>query len=131
MENPKTTIRREQGNFDVNAFDAQALGQSAALLKDEFPIAVEEYLEDAAGYIRDIQAGLEDGDAEKAARGSHPLKSNSKSFGLTAVSHIAETINKKTREGQMDGVEDLLSQLQEAFVQAEKKLREAVKRTGY
>lgn len=127
----ESPTQNAQTKFDLDAFDLQMLEQSAALLKDELAIAVDEYLEDAAAYIRDIRAGLESGDAEKAARGSHPLKSNSKGFGLTAVSQIAEAINEKTRAGQLDGVESLLPQLQEAFHRAEKKLHEFIKRAGY
>ena len=120
-----------QTGFDLDAFDMQALEQSIALLKNEIAIAVDEYLEDAAAYIRDIREGVESGDAEKAACGSHPLKSNSKGFGLTAVSQLAEAINTKTRNGDLNGVADLLGQLQEAFKRAEKKLRETIKNTGY
>lgn len=117
--------------FDLNAFDEQALEQSAALFKDELAIAVDEYLEDAAAYIRDICAGLENDDAEMAARGSHPLKSNSKGFGLKAVSEIAESINKQARAGDLETVRSLLPKLQEAFHRAEKKLRETIRRAGY
>ncbi len=117
--------------FDLNAFDLQTLEQAADLLKDDLEVAVDEYLEDAAAYIRDIEDGLKNGDTDQAARGSHTLKSNSKSFGLTSVSLIAEMINKKTRVDQTDGVETLLPLLQSAFHRAEKKLREYIKRTRY
>jgi CheY-like chemotaxis protein len=117
--------------FDLDAFDCETLAQSAALLKDEMVIAVDEYLEDAAAYIRDIRDGLAENDAEKAARGSHPLKSNSKNFGLSAVAQIAEAINNEARKGNLSPVESLLPQLQEAFSRAENKLREEIKRNGY
>lgn len=130
---PANTMRDEsKKDFDLDAFDLQALEQSATLLKEELAIAVDEYLEDAAAYIRDIKDGLDNGDAEKAARGSHPLKSNSKGFGLTTVSQIAEAINKQTRDGgNLEGVESLLAQLQEAFKRAEKKLRDTIRNAGY
>lgn len=118
-------------DFDLEAFDIQTLEQSADLLKEEFPIAVEEYLEDASAYIRDIGEGLEKNDAEKAARGSHPLKSNSKSFGLIAVSEIAEAINRDARKGKLESTKTLLPQLEEAFNRAEKKLRETMGYAGY
>ncbi len=119
---PKPKERNQLDHFDL-----QALEQCVSLLKNEFPIAVDEYLEDAAAYIRDIKDGLKNGNAEKAARGSHPLKSNSKGFGLMAVSQLAEAINTITRAGSLDGVEALLSQLEDAFSLAEKKLRETIK----
>lgn len=120
----------------LDSFDAQALEQSAALLKDDLLIAVEEYLEDAAAYIRDIREGLEDGNAEKVARGSHPLKSNSKGFGLMAVSRIAESINAlaekaKRKEGTLESAGFMLPSLQEAFYKAEKHLRDMLRKRGF
>lgn len=129
-EEGNTDTHRER-HFDLEAFDMQTLEQAAALLKNELPIAIEEYLEDAAAYIQDIREGVENGDAEKAAHGSHPLKSNSKSFGLIAVSQIAEAINEISRKGSLDGVESYLAQLQDAFNNAEKKLQQAVKSAGF
>lgn len=127
---PPVQSHKEE-KFDLDAIDIQALEQTAALLKDELAVAVEEYLEDAAGYIRNIQEGLESGNPEKAARGSHPLKSNSKGFGLTAVSQISEAINNNAREGDIENLESLLVQLQDAFVRAEQKLQEIVKDTRH
>lgn len=117
--------------FDVEAFDVKALEEVANLLKDELPIAIDEYLEDAASYIRDIQQGLDEKNADMAARGSHPLKSNSKGFGLITVSQIAEAINTHARNGDIDPLSTLVPQLKNAFHTAEKKLHESVKRMGY
>lgn len=118
-------------SFDLEAFDLEALEHSAMLLKDELSVAVEEYLEDAAAYIRDIGDGLVNRDAEKAARCSHPLKSNSKGFGLDAVSEIAEAINVLARSGDLDSVATLLPRLQDAFRRGESTLRAAIKAAGY
>lgn len=118
------------GSADINpdALDMSTLEQTAALLKGEFAIAVDEYLEDTAAYIRNIVEGFEAGDAEKVARASHPLKSNSKGFGLTAVSQIAEAINDRARHGDLEASAPLAPQLQEAFRRAEKILRAMVRR---
>lgn len=119
------------GGFDLDAFDVQSLEHAAALLKSDLAIAVDEYFEDAAAYIREIRDGLDQKDAGKAARASHPLKSNSKGFGLAAVSRLSEAINTGARAGDLAVVERLLPQLQDAFRRAEKKLRDHIKRAGY
>lgn len=116
---------------DPKLIDFQILEQSASLLKGEFAIAIDEYLEDAAAYIRDIKEGLENNDPLQVARGSHPLKSNSRSFGLMAVSDLAETINRSSREGQLEPIKSMLPLLQRAFQHAEDVLRKFVKRAGY
>lgn len=132
---PESKEQEEQvtTEFDLEAFDVHALEQTASFLKQELEIAIEEYLEDAAAYIRDIKEGLENGDAEKVARGSHPLKSNSRGFGLTAVSQIAETINTRARkvlsgEEVLEPIKSLLPLLQQAFYNSEKWLVKMVKK---
>ncbi|MDB2683204.1 response regulator [Alphaproteobacteria bacterium] len=111
-------------DFDLEAFDEQIFEQSAKLLKDELEIAIEEYLEDAAAYIRDIEAGVEESDPDKAQRGSHPLKSNSKGFGLIAVAEIAEAIHTACMN-----TEDKDEALQKtaAFAIGKKNLKHALK----
>jgi len=117
--------------YDLNAFDIQAVERTASLLKDEIHIAVDEYLEDAAAYIQDIQKGMDENDAEKVARASHPLKSNSLGFGLTAVSELAAKINKSAEEGNLDSIRELPDLLKQTFHRAEKKLKETIKNAGY
>lgn len=117
--------------IDLEEFDVHTLEQSAALLKDDLGLAVSEYLEDAAFYVRSIREGMESFDAEKVARASHTLKSNSKNFGLTAVSQISEIINNEARGGELYKVEELCAQLQQAFVLAERKLHDFIKNNGY
>lgn len=124
---PDDDIKQTDFIFDMNAFDNQTLEQTAALLKSDFGIAVEEYLEDAAAYIADITQGIQSGDADKAARGSHPLKSNSKGFGLTTLSDVAESINKEARNGNIEMLGILLPYLHEAFRKSEEKLNDTLK----
>ena len=121
-EEKKQAVRK----FILDDFDMQALLQSQSLLKSEFEIAIDEYLEDAAAYIKDIEAGIENNSLEATARGSHPLKSNSKGFGLRAVSQIAQEINEQSRAGDFDAVKMLYPQLREAFRIGEKRLRGVV-----
>ena len=78
---------------NLDSFDDEAFTQTRTLLKSELGEAIEEYLEDAWAYIRDIEDGIRTQNFEKVARGSHPLKSNSKGFGLSAVCDIAEALN--------------------------------------
>lgn len=117
--------------IDLDAFDGEALRQAALLLRDELSTAIDEYLQDAAAYIRDVRTGMEARDADKVARASHPLKSNSKSFGLVAVATLAEAINTLARKGSLDEVAPLVPRLQGAFTRAEKMLKDAVQHGAY
>lgn len=117
--------------FDTNAFDYNILEQTIYLLKNEFEIAVDEYLEDAAAYIKEIRQGVIDKNPAKVAKASHPLKSNSEGFGLKAVAQIAREINAKSRAGQTEGLDVLSSQLLEAFYKGEKILRQEIQNRFY
>ncbi len=130
-EEPKGT-KSVGKNYDLEMFDHYALNQAASILKEEFAIAVDEYLSDAASYIRAIRKGLEDEDFRAMEKASHPLKSNSKSFGLTSVSEVAESINIITRDAvktkaKLLSLMPLVPMLEEAFKTAEGRLRMAVK----
>lgn len=115
-----------QKNIDIEAFDHEMLMQSASFLKDDFAIAVEEYLEDATSYIAIMRDGFKTDNPKMVARGSHPLKSNSVSFGLIAVSQLAEIINKEAREECLKPLaHEMFPLLQKAFDYAKVKLRDA------
>ena len=118
-------------HHDLDAFDEDALAQTVELLKDEFGIMIEEYLEDAAAYIAEIEAGYESNDAQKVAGASHPLKSNSRGLGLVAVADIAEAMNTAARNDDLEVSAVLASQLRDAFMRAEKRLRNLIQRNGY
>ncbi len=107
--------------YPLNEFDEHSYQQTEDLLKHEIDIAIEEFLEDAEKYINSIREGLRNQDVQKAAQASHPLKSNSKSFGLLSVAHLAEAINaicERTENAQVaiktSGM--LLPKLEDAFL---------------
>lgn len=116
----------------LDEFDEVLFAQASRLLKEDLLIALDEYFEDAAAYIGEIENGVETGDIEKVLRGSHPLKSNSKSFGLLSVSRFATDINEECeRRGEekdvLSHVSDLLPLLKESFAIGEKKIKGALR----
>lgn len=124
-------MEKKADDASIEAYDFDVLEQTIFLLKDEFEIAVDEYLEDAAAYIKEIRQGIISNNSEKTAKASHPLKSNSEGFGLKAVAQLAREINSKSRNGQMDGLDILSERLQEVFYQGEKMLRQEIQKRIY
>jgi CheY-like chemotaxis protein len=127
-EEKRTSVIPSPANFNLDEFNMGILKETKALLKGSFVETVNEYLEDATAYIAGISQGLAENDKTKVAKSSHPLKSNSKGFGLMAVAALAETINLAALKaiesgGTLDSAHNLLPQLLEAFERAEKKLR--------
>lgn len=129
---PIPSKNTKQKPVDLKEFDEEIFEQTKALLKEELEIAIEEYLEDAVAYIRDIEAGIKKQIFTDIARGSHPLKSNSKGFGLLAVSTLAEKINMLAEQGAqtnqtMHHIKLLFQQLKKAFDYGEKRLQQELK----
>lgn len=116
-------------SINLDDFDNDSLEEIASLLKDELSVAIDEYLEDAAAYIHDIKQGFDNNDLDQIAKASHPLKSNSKSFGLIAVSQLAESINDLARQKEdRTEFQPLLPQLEDAFKRAKTKLNHFINR---
>ncbi len=115
------------------SFDEDIFYQTSSLLKDELAIAIDEYLEDAVSYIRGIEQGISDENISIIARNSHTLKSNSKNFGLMAVSHAASNINnlcEQTLEKKylLKHAQKGLSDLKQSFSEGEIWLKKLLKK---
>lgn len=128
-DSPLLDLSTNMNNFDLDLFEESVFEHTANLLKDELEIAIDEFCEDAIAYIRKIETGLKEQELEKIARGSHPLKSNSRGFGLLSVSQIAESINYlaehcEPTESSFEELLDLTLQLKEAFWIGEKRIRQ-------
>jgi CheY-like chemotaxis protein len=130
MQNTDSEMRIK--NYDYDAFDHEIFEQTALLLKDELEIAIQEYLEDTVSYMRQIEGGIHSNNMADIALGSHPLKSNSKGFGLSAVAEIADAINISCEQAENHDKaikisRVLFSRLQKAFSIGEKSLVQATK----
>ncbi len=128
---PQPSTHPMPANFNLDEFNMAILKDTKTLLKNNFAETVQEYLEDAATYTNRISEGLSEANAEKIAKASHPLKSNSKGFGLMAVAGLAEAINLAGLKamdggGTLEPVASLLPQLQDALERASKKLRSQI-----
>jgi len=127
---PQTTPSPCDINTEFQIFDHDSFQETADLLRDDIGIAVEEFLQDASAYIADIHNGIQSQTREQVVRSSHTLKSNSKSFGFTAVAQISEMINDIMRHDGSDAnfktAMILSDSLQKAFYIAEQKLKDTI-----
>lgn len=118
-------------SFNPDLFDTKIFQEARDILKGGFLETIEDYLEDAASYIREIKLGVENHDYQKIRAGSHPLKSNSKGLGLISVSKIAEAINQLAQESAantpFNAFLPLVKNLDTAFEKAEKRIKEIIK----
>lgn len=127
----ESNIKIIRQSYDTDQFDIKLFSEARDILKDGFVETIEDYLEDAASYIREIKNGINTKDYQKIRSGSHPLKSNSKGLGLVSVSKIAEAINHLAQENSVNApFEDfipLVESLEVAFEKAEKRMKDIIK----
>lgn len=122
------SLNDDRTTSNIDAVDINALREAQLILGETFQIAIEEYLEDAAAYIRDSKEGCDHKDWNKIERGTHPLKSNSKSFGLMGLAEAAQSLHDLARQNNKNEdafahAHQLLDWLQQAFKRGEKHLR--------
>jgi two-component system, sensor histidine kinase and response regulator len=118
---------QDRVDYSIDEFDDMAFRQAASILKDDIAIAIEEYLEDARSYLTSIQKGISSGDIKKIEKASHPLKSSSRSFGLSSVSCVAERINMLSRHSSdpqkdLKDISRLYQTLEKSYAAAEARL---------
>lgn len=84
------------------------LGNDEDLLRD----LARFYVEDAIQQLDELEFGLKTGDVELATRSAHNLKSLSSNFDANRAIVIAKDAEQKARQGQLEMVSTLLSELQ-------------------
>jgi len=76
------------------------------------------FVADAARLVGEIEAALEAGDARRLERCAHTLKSSSASLGAAAMSTLCFELEKRGRERELPGAEELVRQTRESYRQA-------------
>jgi HPt (histidine-containing phosphotransfer) domain-containing protein len=67
--------------------------------------------------LADMRQALETGDAGVLRRLAHSLKSNSDSFGATALGELCRELEKMGKANTLDGGDDLITQADAEFAQ--------------
>jgi HPt (histidine-containing phosphotransfer) domain-containing protein len=75
---------------------------------------VDAYLADVPQQISELHAALASGEAEGLVRPAHTLKSTSLSLGGSHVGELARAIEEQGRARSLDGVPELLQELETA-----------------
>lgn len=77
--------------------DMTALDDARTTMKQKFPLIIEYFLEDAKGYMAQIEQAANAGTAEAMVMPAHTLKSSSKQVGGVKLSECAEDVEKWAR----------------------------------
>jgi two-component system sensor histidine kinase/response regulator len=86
---------------DVLADLENSVGDDPEFLRE----IVETYLEDAPAQLAAIREGLAGGDAQRAHRGAHTLKSNSASVGAMGLAALCQEMEMFTQPATAEAVD--------------------------
>ncbi|HEX2089388.1 MAG TPA: response regulator [Actinomycetota bacterium] len=103
----------------VAAVNPEALNRLAESMGDDDPSFVAELLDEFAREAPVMIAGLDravtQGQAAEAHRIAHTLKSNAATFGAGSLSDVARTLEAQAKEGNLEGAEELVGQIQAEY----------------
>lgn len=80
---------------------------------------IDTFLKDAPRMLSDMRQALEAGDAEVLRRVAHSLKSNSDSFGATALGDLCRGLEKMGKANALKGADALIARADAEFVQVQ------------
>ncbi len=98
--------------------DEAALGSLLAMVGDDPEFVdelVDSFLEDSPQQFAALHVAASTGDAGGLVRPAHTLKGSSASLGARGVESIGRAIEERGRAGTVDGVAELLAELDVAY----------------
>jgi signal transduction histidine kinase/DNA-binding response OmpR family regulator/HPt (histidine-containing phosphotransfer) domain-containing protein len=101
------------------------LGQQGPEL---LPSLIDSFFEDAPRLIMDAKQALQKGETVTLRRAAHTLKSNSRDFGAIALAEVARKLEAKARDGESNGVQELIERMDAEFEKVKPELVEARRR---
>jgi HPt (histidine-containing phosphotransfer) domain-containing protein len=110
-----TENERIMGVLDPAAIDGmrEMVGGDDEFLAD----LIDTFLKDAPQMLADMRQALRTGDAEVLRRIAHSLKSNSDSFGATALGEFCRKLEKMGKANALEGADDLITRADAEFTQ--------------
>ena len=78
---------------------------------------IDTFLKDAPQMLADMRQALETGDAAVLRRVAHSLKSNSDSFGATALGELCRELEKMGKVNALKGADEVITRADAEFTQ--------------
>ncbi len=86
---------------------------------------IDTYVADTPQQLATIRQSLESGDAEAVRRAAHSLKSNSATFGATALARLCQELEERAKRGALNDAAELVSLVEATYAEVETALRAA------
>lgn len=93
--------------------DFEELAEDVGIEEDEYWELIELFVETGQSDLDKLHSAIVVGDAQQAASAVHSLKGAARSLGLAELSEIAEGIEEKALNGQLEGIAESVQVLKE------------------
>jgi HPt (histidine-containing phosphotransfer) domain-containing protein len=85
------------------------------------------YRETAPGRLAELRRGVEQGQLDIAERAAHTMKSSAGNLGAVRVAELTADVERRIAAGELDGVADLVRELEEQLGHVLRELKEIEK----
>lgn len=93
------------------------MAESLGLNEEEYCQMIELFFESGGSDLKNLERAVAEGDAPRAHAASHSLKGSAGSLGLMDIYEQATFIDDKLREGDLEGVAELVTGLRKHYDQ--------------
>ena len=113
---------------DLAVLDREALDRLREWGGDELLVKMLNlFMEHGPERVAQIRSGVESGSVEEAQRGAHSLKSSAGNLGARRLQAGAARLEGLADDGDLEGAEELLPELETAFREAKTSLEEVLR----
>lgn len=102
--------------------DMDALVQLKAIMGDEFSMLIETFGNDSVVRIECIRDAIASGDPDEIRRAAHSFKGSASNMGAPVLTDLCRELEDRGHNGQTEGGEELLKQIEQEFEQVRKAL---------
>ncbi|MGD8176768.1 Hpt domain-containing protein [Marinimicrobium sp. ARAG 43.8] len=85
------------------------------VMEDQFPVLIETFLSDSEDRIRQLQRAIASGEADMVRRQAHSFKGSCHNIGAERLGNLCAGMEQRGRDGELDGLEQLLVEIQNEF----------------
>jgi histidine phosphotransfer protein HptB len=104
--------------------DFKAMAQSMGLEEDEFIEVLALFVEVSESDLLNMATGLKNEDAKSVSNSAHSIKGAALNLGLTGIANIAQSVEMKAREDNLQGVSEATHVIREKLDEIQSVSRE-------
>ncbi len=106
----------------TSSVDAETLTMLKDVMEDDFDTLITTYIDDVIIRIPQLKAALDSQNCEELRRDAHSLKGSSSNLGAQSLAELCLQVENLAKEGETEGVEPLLTQIEMEFHQVKLQL---------